>query len=146
MMKSLLPLFVVLSAAVADAQSLLGESGVSPYDPPKPREWKRHDRLQLRFGGTSAAPAPAPAEAFTMAAEVADVRPNGVLVIQALRRRGAEGFLETLRITGELAPEAVVDGEAAGRRIANLCVTLEGGAPSRVPAWLSRLFESVAPY
>ncbi|HYE99352.1 MAG TPA: flagellar basal body L-ring protein FlgH [Planctomycetota bacterium] len=124
---------------LALAQSLLDAGGGSLYDPPKPRAWARHDRLTLVVGG----PAKPGAETTTvlrLAAEVADVRPNGVLVVQALRRRILQGEVETLRLTGELAPGSVADGEAALERVANLQVAYEG-TPGRTPEWLPRLFD-----
>ena len=123
----------LLIASPAAAQSLLGDATGSPYDPPAPRAWKKHDRLQLRFGTLS------------LAAEVADVRPNGILVVEAVRRRGADGAVQALRVTGELAPESVVNGEAPSDRIAKLCVSFDGSAAWGLPSWLGRLFEGAAP-
>ena len=123
----------LLIASPAAAQSLLGDAAGSPYDPPPARAWKKHDRLQIRFG------------AVGIAAEVADVRPNGVLVVEGVRRRGADGAFQTLRVTGELAPEAVVNGEAASDRVAKLCVSFDGSAAWGLPSWLGRLFEGAAP-
>lgn len=128
-------------ALLALAQSLLDSGGGSLYDPPRPRAWARHDRLMLVVGAPAKPGADAP-PVLRLAAEVVDVRPNGVLVIQALRRRILVGEVETLRLSGELAPEAVVDGEAPLERTANLEVAYEG-APGRTPEWLPRLFDGL---
>jgi hypothetical protein len=131
----------VLLCSVAEAQSLLGDGGGSPYDPPKPREWKKHDRLQIRFGSREAKGA----EPFSIAAEVADVRPNGVLVVEGIRRRGADGAVQALRVTGEVAPASVVGGEAPADRVAKLCVMFDGSAAWGLPGWMGRLFEPAPP-
>lgn len=129
-------------ALLLSAQSLLDAGGSSLYDPPKPRAWAKHDRLTLVVGAPAKPEAPAP---LRLTAEVADVKPNGVLVIQALRRRFLHGEVETLRLSGELAPEAVVDGEAPLDRVASLHAAYEGG-PGRTPEWLPRLFDGWRPF
>lgn len=142
-MKAALATTVVLFAAAGSAwgQSLLGENAGSPYDPPKAPVYRKHDRLRVRLPATAekeTAPAAVPVE-------VADVRPNGVLVVQAIRRRRVNGLEETLRVTGEVTPRDVTGGEVEFDRVANLSVAYEGGA-TRLPGWLLGLFGRIGPF
>lgn len=174
---------VLALASAAEAQSLLGESNASPYDPPKRLPFKKHDHLQIlvqertralstaelrtdrrsrfevdldkwiRFdrsgGGTKLEPAALAGDpgidvdsryrndnsgrtarqfdlVFAIAAEVVDIRPNGVLVVQAIKRRKVNDDEELIRLTGEISPEAVVANAVASERVVNLNVTYEG--------------------
>jgi len=94
---------------------------------------------------TGGRPAPAAEGSRTIAVEVADVRPNGVLVVQAVRRRRVNGVEETLRLAGEVSPRDVAAGEVALDRVANLSVAYDGGA-ARLPGWISGLFGKVWPF
>jgi flagellar L-ring protein precursor FlgH len=172
-------------------QSLLGETGQSPYDPPKRPAYKKHDHLQIlvyektralsqaelrtdrwsrmdldldkwiRFDGSGKGlPKLAGAElendpgidldarfrrdnqgrttrqfdlTFAISAEVVDVRPNGVLVIQAIKRRKVNDDEELIRLTGEVAPDAIVANCVKSDKVVNFSVTYEGsGAASDV--------------
>ncbi len=135
---------LLCAAGVARAQSLLGESDASPYDPPKRPAYRRHDfiRIQVPVAGQAGDSAEARrAEGrgarrqaasretvFHVTVEVADVRPNGTLVIQAIRRRRVGDKEEVVRLTGELAPSAVADGAARLEDVHNLNVTYDGPA------------------
>lgn len=129
------------------AQSLLQQDDASPYDPPKKPELKKHDHVQIefvdrtkaqpraeqkprwdkelrqwvRFDGKDAAPA-----SVVLTAEVIDVRPNGTLVLQAIKRRTVNGAEETLRLTGEAAARNVNANKVSSEHVLNLSVTLEG--------------------
>ncbi len=128
-------------AGGAWAQSLLGESDASPYDPPPRPAFKRHDLLRIvvrkpapvQAEGTTAArtrvrrATEPPAEAsFTLAAEVVDVRPNGTLVVQAMKRRRIGGDEEVIRLTGEVAAAAVSDGSVGLEEMHNLSLAYDG--------------------
>lgn len=145
-MKALASAIVFLSAAgSAWAQSLLGENGGSPYDPPKAPVYRKHDRLKVRLPAATVAADrnPSPVEASSvLAVEVADVRPNGVLVIQALRRRRVNGTEEAVRLTGEISPRDVAGGEVALEHVANLSIAYEGAA-LRLPGWLLGAFGKI---
>ena len=154
-MRALVSAVVFLSAAgSAWAQSLLGENGGSPYDPPKAPVYRRHDRLKVRLPAAPEAPAEAgrrtadvrPADASTvMTVEVADIRPNGVLVVQAVRRRRVNGAEEVLRLTGEVAPKDVAGGEVPLDHVANLSLAYDGAA-LRLPGWLLGAFGRIGSF
>lgn len=140
-------------AAAAWAQSLLGEGDSSPYDPPARPSFKRHDFLKIvvrradpsaagaRPARRAARAAESPADsAFTVTAEVADVRPNGTLVVQAVRRRRLGGEEEVVRLTGEVAPSSVKDGSVPLEEVQNLSVVYEG--PGRAETLGTRGFLS----
>lgn len=171
------------------AQSLLGETGQSPYDPPKRPAYKKHDHLQIlvyektralsqaelrtdrrsemeldldkwfRFdGGGKGLPDLKGAGlegnpgidldarfrrenrgrttrefdlTFAISAEVVDVRPNGVLVVQAIKRRKVNDDEELIRLTGEVSPDAIVANGVKSDKVVNFSVTYEGsGAAS----------------
>ncbi len=129
-------LLVVLAAAsTASAQSLLGDSGASPNDPPKRLPIRKRDHLQILIQDPSAAPARPEADAQpvvdvpgrSIAAEVVDIRPNGALVIQAILRRRVNGENVVVRLTGEVAAEAVVQNTVRCEKLLNLSVSYEGG-------------------
>ncbi len=127
-------------AGGAWAQSLLGESDASPYDPPERPAFKRHDLLRIvvrkpapvQAEGAAARTrvrraAEPPAEvSFTLAAEVVDVRPNGTLVVQAMKRRRVGGDEEVIRLTGEVAAAAVSDGSVNLEEMHNLSLAYDG--------------------
>lgn len=64
----------------------------------------------------------------TLTAEVIDIRPNGTIVLQAVKRRKLNDEEETIRITGEAAPGAVVNGQVRSEHLANLSVAMTGPA------------------
>ena len=127
-------------AGAARAQSLL-EGGASPYDPPKRPALKRHDFLKILVRGPEPAPQARPARrpsraaravealadaSFAVTVEVADVRPNGTLVVQAIRRRRVGDEEEVVRVTGEVASAAVTDGSVRLEDVNSLSVSYEG--------------------
>lgn len=118
-------------AGAAGAQSLLGDSTRSPYDPPAPRVYKKHDPLRVVAGEAA------------LSVEVADVRPNGTLVLQAVRRVRVNGREGTLKLTGEAAAGAVERGSVKAADLHNLHVVLEG--PEGEP-WVARLFKTGWPF
>jgi len=142
---------VLLGAAPAAwGQSLLGESGASPYDPPLRPVLRRHDFLKILVRRAEPAagerPARRPARAaeardegsFSVPVEVADVRPNGTLVVQAIRRRRLGGQEEVVRLTGEVAASSVQDGTVPLEEVHNLSVVYKG--PGRAEALGARGF------
>jgi flagellar L-ring protein precursor FlgH len=63
---------------------------------------------------------------FTIMAEVIDVRPNGTLVVQAIKRRKVNADEETIKLTGEVAPTSVVGDKVPSDRVVNLAISYEG--------------------
>jgi hypothetical protein len=119
-------------AGGAWAQSLLGDSDRSPYDPAPPRKYRKHDVLSLRGDRPKADGG----GGFAIAAEVADVRPNGTLVVQARKRRIVNGREEVFKLTGEVPAAAVKDGAARLEDVLNLSLVCEGlGGPGE---WILR--------
>jgi flagellar L-ring protein precursor FlgH len=86
---------------------------------------------------------------FTITAEVVDVRPNGVLVVQATKRRKVNDDDELIRLTGEVAPETVTAGKVRSDSLVNLNITYEGaGSVSDVarPGLLGWLLGKLWPF
>jgi len=131
---------VILMLALT--QSLL-QDDASPYDPPKKPALKKHDHVTIEFPAPpKAAPEAKPrwdrelrqwvkfdgketAAAAAVTAEVVDVRPNGTMVLEAVRRRTVNGVQETMRLTGEVAPVNVTAGKVAADRVLNLSVAID---------------------
>lgn len=63
---------------------------------------------------------------FTIAAEVVDVRPNGTLVIQAIKRRKVNADEEVIKLTGEVAPQSIVGDKVRSDSLVNLNIVYEG--------------------
>ena len=63
---------------------------------------------------------------FTIAAEVVDVRPNGTLVIQAIKRRKINADEEVIKLTGEVAPQSIVGDKVRSDSLVNLNIVYEG--------------------
>ena len=63
---------------------------------------------------------------FAIAAEVVDVRPNGTLVIQAIKRRKVNADEEVIKLTGEVAPQSIVGDKVRSDSIVNLNIVYEG--------------------
>lgn len=125
--------FWLAMAGGAWAQSLLGDSDRSPYDPPPPRVYRKHDVVFLRGDRPKADGG----GGFSIAAEVADVRPNGRLVVEARKRRIVNGREQVFKLTGEVPAAAVRDGAARLEDVLNLSWICEGpgGGPSE---WILR--------
>lgn len=71
---------------------------------------------------------------FTIAAEVIDVRPNGTLVIQAIKRRKVNADEEVIKLTGEVAPQSVVGDKVRSDSVVNLNIVYEGSGSVSDPA------------
>jgi hypothetical protein len=148
MNRILLPALMLLgTTSGAWAQSLL-QDGASPYDPPKKPALRRHDHVQIEFVEKAKAPeaerrarwdkelrqwtrfdGKESAAPIIVTAEVIDVRPNGTLVLQAIKRRTVDGTEETLKLTGEVAAASVTLNKAAAEHLANLSVVIETAKP-----------------
>ncbi len=136
MNRILLPALMLLgTTSGAWAQSLL-QDGASPYDPPKKPALRKHDHVQIEFVEKAKAPeaerrarwdkelrqwtrfdGKESAAPIIVTAEVIDVRPNGTLVLLAIKR------------TGEVAAASVTLNKAAAEHLANLSVVIETAKP-----------------
>ena len=144
---------------LALTQSLL-QDDASPYDPPKRPALKKHDHVQIEFVDRARAPAAkdakprwdkelrqwvrfdgkeTPAAAAVLTAEVIDIRPNGTLVLQAIKRRTVNKVEETLKLTGEVAPANVSANKVSADWLLNLNVVVEGPVSYSKPCRDGRL-------
>ena len=120
-------------------QSLL-QDDASPYDPPKKPALKKRDHVQIEFVEKTKAPESKPrwdkelrqwvkfdgkATGEIVTAEVVDIRPNGTLVLQAIKRRKENGVETTMRLTGEAAPANVTANKIAADHVLNLSVAID---------------------
>jgi hypothetical protein len=141
----------MMAAVMVFALQSLIQDGSSPYDPPKKPALKKHDHVQIQFPEPVKAPAAKDAAprwdrelrqwirfdgkdtlaAVTVTAEVVDIRPNGTLVLQAVKRRIVNGAEEVLRLTGEVAPANVTLNKASAESILNLAVVYDGPTSDR---------------
>lgn len=86
---------------------------------------------------------------FTITAEVVDIRPNGNLVLQARKRRKINADVETMKLTGEVSPNAIANGVVRSDNVANLDVTYEGDGPVgdvTKPGFLGWLLNKLWPF
>ena len=86
---------------------------------------------------------------FAITAEVLDIRPNGVLVVQAIKRRKVNDDEELIRLTGEVAPEAVRGNTVKSDMVVNLSVTYEGSgaaADTAKPGFLGAILSKLWPF
>jgi len=163
-----LALLLALSTSVR-AQSLFQGAG-SPNDAPRKPALKPHDHVQIRFperGKAPAAPETEPrvrwdqelrewvrsdakagaATATALTAEVVDLRPNGVVVLQAVKRRSVNGDEETVRLTCEVAADQIVSHATTSDNLANLTLTYDGaGVEGAKPGLLGWLFGKLWPF
>jgi hypothetical protein len=112
------------------AQSLLDQtsqgavSGLGPYDPPRPLPFKKHDSIQVLVqerSRASSVPESLPTDlTLAIAAEVADVRPNGTLVIQAIKRHKLNGNEGVIKLTAEVAPQWILGNKVGSDKLMNL--------------------------
>jgi hypothetical protein len=137
-------------------QSLI-QDDASPYDPPRKPALKKHDHVQIQFPEPAKAPAgkearprwdkelkqwvrfdgkESAAAGQVITAEVIDVRPNGTLVLQAVKRRSVNGADEVLRLTGEVAPANVTMYKTSSESILNLSVVYDGSSSQKSGASL----------
>lgn len=63
---------------------------------------------------------------FTVTAVVVDVKPNGNLVVEAKRKRKVNNEVETIKLTGEVAPDSVNSNVVTSDKIAKLDITYDG--------------------
>jgi hypothetical protein len=162
-------LLLLGAASGAWGQSLLRD-GASPYDPPKRPSLKKHDHVQIQFQDHAIAPGAAdpdrrarwdkelkewvrfdgkeaPASSLTVTAEVIDIRPNGTLVLQAIKRRTVNKDEEMLRLTGEITPASVSMNKASAENLANLAISYEGpAAETAKPGFLGWIFGKIWPF
>ncbi len=86
---------------------------------------------------------------FTITAEIVNILPNGNLVIEAKKRRKVNSDEEYIRLTGVVAPTAVVNNVVKSEDIANLDITNEGSGPasdSSEPGFFGWLFDKLWPF
>ena len=169
-MKTIVAVALLLGLAPAAwAQSLLQGEG-SPNDAPRKPALKKHDHVQIRFADREKAPAAPDAEprvrwdqearewvrfdakeaatsALTVTAEVVDLRPNGVVVLQAVKRRSVNKDDETLRLTCEVAADKISSHQTSSENLANLTMTYDGaGGDGAKPGLLGWLFGKIWPF
>lgn len=87
--------------------------------------------------------------AFTITAEVVDIRPNGNLVLEAKKERTVNGETESVTLSGECAPSAVAGGTIRSDRVANMKVKLEGNGDvnsAQRPGWLGWILGVLWPF
>jgi hypothetical protein len=137
---------MIAVAMLLALQSLI-QDDASPYDPPKKPALKKHDHVQIQFPEPAKAPAgkearprwdkelkqwvrfdgkESAAAGQSITAEVIDIRPNGTLVLQALKRRTVNGVEEVLRLTGEVAAANVTQNKTSSDSVVNLSVVYDG--------------------
>lgn len=63
---------------------------------------------------------------MNITAEIVEVRPNGNVVIQAIRRRTVDSEMETITLSGEVAQDGIVNGVVRSERIVNLNLSYQG--------------------
>jgi flagellar basal body L-ring protein FlgH len=63
---------------------------------------------------------------FTIMSEVIDVRPNGTLVVQAIKRRKVNADTEVIKLTGEIATQSIVGDKVSSDYLVNLSIVYEG--------------------
>ena len=63
---------------------------------------------------------------FTIMSEVIDVRPNGTLVVQAIKRRKINADTEVIKLTGEIATQSIVGDRVSSDFLVNLSIVYEG--------------------
>ena len=131
---------MTLVLMMALAQSLL-QDDASPYDPPKKPAIKKRDHILIEFVEKAPkAPETKPkwdkelrqwvkfdgkeTASTVVTAEVVDLRPNGTLVLQAIRRRVENGVETTLKLSGEAAPGNVTANRISADHVLNLSVTV----------------------
>jgi flagellar L-ring protein precursor FlgH len=87
---------------------------------------------------------------FNIMAEVVDIRPNGVLVVEARKRRKVNGETETIRLSGEVHPDNVtVDRTAKSSSIVNLDIEYDGAGTvgdQAKPGFLGWLINKLWPF
>jgi flagellar L-ring protein precursor FlgH len=86
---------------------------------------------------------------FTITAEVIDIRPNGNLVLQAMKRRKINSDDEIIRLTGEVTPLVLVNNAVRSDNIAGLNITYEGSgtvSDQTKPGWLGWILNKLWPF
>lgn len=169
-MKTAVTIALLLGLAPAAwAQSLFQGAG-SPNDAPRKPALKLHDHVQIQFPDREKAPAAADAErrvrwdqdlrewvkvdakdgaapATALTAEVVDLRPNGVVVLQAVQRRVVNKDEETVRLTCEVAADKIASHKTSSEHLANLTMSYDGaGVEGAKPGFLGWLFGKLWPF
>jgi hypothetical protein len=145
----------MIAAALLFALQSLVQDDASPYDPPKKPALKKHDHVQIQFPERPKAPAAPEAKprwdrelrqwvrfdgkdsataGVAITAEVIDIRPNGSVVLQSIKRRTVNGVEELLRLTGEVAAANVTMNKTSSENILNLSVVMDAWAGDDSPA------------
>lgn len=156
-------------APAAWAQSLF-QGGGSPNDAPGKPALKAHDHVQIHFPDREKAPAAPEAEprvrwdqelrewvrfdgksgaapVATLTAEVVDLRPNGVVVLQAVKRRSVNKDEETIRLTCEVAADKIASRATSSDNLANVTLVYDGaGVEGAKPGGLGWLFGRLWPF
>ena len=86
---------------------------------------------------------------FTITAEIVDIRPNGNLVLQAMKHRKINADTETIKLTGEVSSKQVFNGQIRSEQVANLNVTYEASGTvgdTSKPGWLSWILNKLWPF
>jgi hypothetical protein len=169
-MKTIVAVALLLGLAPsAWAQSLFQGDG-SPNDAPRKAPLKKHDHVQIQFPDREKAPAAPEAErrvrwdqelrewvrfdgkeaaasGMTLTAEVVDLRPNGVVVLQAVKRRSVNKDDETVRLTCEVAADKISSRQTSSENLANLTMTYDGASVDGAkPGLLGWLFGKIWPF
>lgn len=136
--------FLMLLSAPAWGQSLLSGDR-SPNDPPKKPSLRKHDHVLIAW---AASPDPRDwVRSGALTATVVDVRPNGALVLQAVKRRMVNRDEEVVRITCEVAAANVSGNKTSSEHLANLTMTYDGaGVEGAKPGLLGWVFGKWWPF
>jgi hypothetical protein len=169
-MKTIAVVALVLGLAPAAWGQSLFQGDGSPNDAPRKAALKKHDHVQIQFPDREKAPAAPEAErrvrwdqelrewarvdgkeaagaGLTLTAEVVDLRPNGVVVLQAVKRRSVNKDDETVRLTCEVAADKISSRQTSSENLANLTMTYDGAAvESAKPGLLGWLFGKIWPF
>jgi hypothetical protein len=169
-MKTIATLTLLLGLAPAAWAQSLFQGDDSPNDAPRKPALKTHDHVQIRFPDREKAPAGAEAEPRVrwdqelrewvridakagaasetmLTAEVVDLRPNGVVVLQAVKRRMVNKDEETVRLTCEVAADKIVSHATSSDHLVNLTLVYDGaGVEGAKPGLLGWLFGKLWPF
>lgn len=86
---------------------------------------------------------------FTIMAEIVEVRPNGTLVIEAVKERTVNSESEIIRLTGEVPAQFITDDTVLSDNVANLRVRYEGSgvvSDTAEPGFLGWILQKLWPF